>query len=299
MNSPNKTAGAPVRRRALLLAALGATAAGAAISAPPQAKAQGAPRGRMKTFAELPDWSGVWQAVEPMSGLFFDGASLKGRQAQPRNYPPFKPAWEASYAKFFAEVVMPGKYADPLTLGMPPGFPRFVSLPRQYQFILRPEAVWMTHERPDLRTIYTDGRGHPPDEILFASWMGHSIGHWEADTFVIDTVAMKGGVPIDRTGMVLSGQHRVTERMRKDASGILVNEVTIDDPVAFTKPWVVMRHYKRVEDKEPTIQDVSSLEFDRNPIVNGETTIILDAVYDENKPYPAAVQPFAAMAIPR
>lgn len=297
MKPPVEAGRSPVRRRGFLLAALGASAAGAAFSAAPEASAQARGR-RLKSFAELPDWSGVWRTADPMSGLFFDGASLKGRQENPRNYPPLKPAWEASYTRFFNEVVKTGKYADPLTLGMPPGFPRFVSLPRQYQFIVRPEAVWMTHERPDLRTIYTDGRGHPPEEILFNSWMGHSIGHWEGDTLVIDTVAMKGGVPLDRTGLVLSGQHRVTERMRKDASGVLVNQVTIDDPVAFTKPWVVMRRYTRVEEKEPTINDVPSLEFDRNPIVNGETTIILNAVYDENKPYPAAVQPFAAMEMP-
>lgn len=284
-------------RRALLLAAAGASAAGPAFPATPRPRARPPARGQ-KTFAELPDWSGVWRPVDPMGGLFFDGASLKGRQENPRNYPPLKPAWEASYTKFFNEVVKAGKYTDPLSLGMSPGFPRFVSLPRQYQFILRPEAVWMTHERPDLRTIYTDGRGHPPDEVLFNSWMGHSIAHWEADTLVIDTVAMKGGVPLDRTGLVLSGQHRVTERMRKDAFGVLVNQVTIDDPVAFTRPWVVMRHYKRAEEKEPTITEVPSVEFDRNPIVNGQTTIVLNAVYDETKPYPAAVQPFAAMEIP-
>jgi hypothetical protein len=294
MKSITSKGRAPLGRRKILLGALGAAAALPAASA---ARAE-APGCGPDAFAGLPDWSGVWRAVEPMSGLLFDGGRLKGGEDRPRNFPPLKPVWEASYTRFLDEVVKAGKFSDPLTLGLPPGMPRFVSLPRQYQFIVRPEAVWMTHERPDLRTIYTDGRDHPPEEILLNSWMGHSIGRWEADTLVIDTVAMRGGVPIDRTGLVLSGRHRVTERVRKNASGLLVNEVTIDDPVAFTRPWVVVRHYERVKERWPTINDVPSLEFDRNPIVDGETTIILDAVYDENRPYPEAVQPFAAMEIP-
>ena len=287
-------------RRALAAALITFCAAGlvgaGGVHAQPKAPAPPA-RAPLRSFAELPDWSGIWECADRMAGLIFDASTLKpgDNGLTARDYPPYRPDWEARYDAFLDRVVKTGKYVDPLNLALPPGFPRFVSLPRGYQFVLRPEQVWMTHERPDVRNIYTDGRGHPPDDELLPTWGGHSIGHWEGDTLVIDTVGMKPGVPLDRTGMVLSEMAHVVEHMRKVGPDLIEDRVTIDDPVAFTRPWTVVRGYRRIKDPNATMEDVPSLENNRNPVVNGQTQIILNSNYDPAKPYPAEVQPYAAM----
>ena len=86
------------------------------------------------------------------------------------------------------------------------------------------------------RIIYTDGRGHPED--LDTSLFGHSIGHWEGDTLVVETVGLSdetwmGG----QTTSIHSDQVHVIERWTREGDTISV-AMTVDDPVMFTKPWV-------------------------------------------------------------
>jgi hypothetical protein len=85
--------------------------------------------------------------------------------------------------------------------------------------------------------IYTDGRKHPED--LTPTYMGHSIGHWEGDTLVVDTVGFNdrgtvGGVPHPR-----SEKLHVTERYRRPDFGHLEIEFTIDDPGTYAKRWKI------------------------------------------------------------
>jgi len=248
---------------------------------------------RARAFAALPDWSGIWYGT----GTLFD-QSRGGRNpngiGNNRDFPPYNAAWEAKYSSFLERVVKPGKFVDPLTLGYLGGFPRIMAPARGLQFAVTPEQVWIVYERPDVRYIYTDGRGHPPDDELFPSWEGHSVGRWEGDTLVVDTIGIKGGIVIDRTGLVFSDEVHITERIHKTNENTLEDVLTIVDPVAFTRPWVVTRHYTRSGEKDPTMTNVSSLENNRNPIVNGETTVVLNATdFNPDDVYPADIKPFA------
>jgi hypothetical protein len=103
--------------------------------------------------------------------------------------------------------------------------------------------------------------------------MGHSVGHWEGDTLVVDTVSMKEGV-FDRTGAPHSDQVHVVERIKR-VGNQLVDDVTIEDPVAFTRPWHVVRHYDRAK-PETRIGDLYC-DSDRNPVVNGQVQVVLNA----------------------
>ena len=90
------------------------------------------------------------------------------------------------------------------------------------------------YDIPGYRQIYLDGRGHPKD--LEPSWTGHSVGTWEEDTLVIDTVGFN-----DKTWIGEAVPHtdklRVTTRLRRTDLGHLEIETTFDDPGAFKKPW--------------------------------------------------------------
>ena len=257
-----------------------------------------APKSTVREFASLPDWTGIWMGT---GGNVF--APTKGatnaNDPNARNYPPYKPEWEAAYKEFLDTVVSKGKFADPLTVGYPGGMMRMMTPARGLQFVLRPEQVWIVYERPDVRYIYTDGRPFPSPEELWPTFEGYSIGHWEGDTLVIETRSIRGGIPIDRTGAALSDSATVRERIRKVDARTLESQITIEDPVAFTRPWIVMKRYIKRDEDYPRMENVSSLENQRNPLVNGETQILLADKDDVTSPYPADFRRFAVPKFPQ
>jgi len=278
-----------------------AAAIAAGLYASPMTSAQSAPAGKatMRDFASLPDWTGIWMGT---GGNVFEttkGGPTNANDPNARDHPPYKPEWEAAYKEFLDTVVSQGKFADPLTVGYPGGMMRMMTPARGLQFVLRPEQVWIIFERPDVRYIYTDGRPFPPPEELWPTFEGYSIGRWEGDTLVIETRSIRGGIPIDRTGAALSDSATVLERIRKTDARTLESQITITDPVAFTRPWIVTRRYTKRDEQYPRMENVSSLENQRNPLVNGETKVILADQDDVTSPYSADFRRFAVPKFPQ
>ena len=87
------------------------------------------------------------------------------------------------------------------------------------------------------RQIFMDGRKHPEDPN--PTWYGHSVGHWEGDTLVVDSVGFNDKFWFDFAGHPHTEKLRVTERFRRPDLGHLEYDVTIDDPGAYTKPFVM------------------------------------------------------------
>ena len=92
---------------------------------------------------------------------------------------------------------------------------------------------------PSHRQVFLDGRDHPKDPNPM--WMGYSIGHWEGDTLVIDTVGFDDRSWLDNVGHPHTEMMRVVERFRRPDLGHLEIEFTIDDPGAYAKPWKIKR----------------------------------------------------------
>jgi hypothetical protein len=86
-------------------------------------------------------------------------------------------------------------------------------------------------------TIYTDGRTHPAASDLVPSYYGHSVGHWEGDTLVIDTVGFNERVWMNRDALPHTDRLHLIERVTRVDFNTLKYEVTIDDPGAYTAPW--------------------------------------------------------------
>jgi len=103
------------------------------------------------------------------------------------------------------------------------------------KFVQTPELIVILAEgTPSFRQIFLDGRGHPPGSN--PSWMGHSIGRWEGETLVVDTVDFndRGWTGVyPRTRML-----HLRERYRRSDYGHLEVRVTFDDPGVFEEPWV-------------------------------------------------------------
>jgi hypothetical protein len=138
---------------------------------------------RMKVMARLPNWSGLWN---PVGGLIFDPSTAdpKGNNAQQpgdRERPPYNPEWEAKY-KDKLDHTLAGYFTDPITNCLPHGMPRLMGgIPGPLELIVTPEQTWIIWEYgPQLRRIYTDGRGHLPVEERFDSWNGHVRSHRRA-----------------------------------------------------------------------------------------------------------------------
>ena len=121
---------------------------------------------------------------------------------------------------------------EPYTRCKPAGGARMVATAYGTDFIDVPEQkriyITQTGGPHSFRPIYMDGRPHPKD--LDPSYYGHSVGHWEGDTLVIDTVGFNERSWIDLRGMPTTEQLHLTERITRPDFNTLRYEITIDDP---------------------------------------------------------------------
>ena len=223
------------------------------------------------SWEDLPDWSGVW-AME--GGTVFDRASQTGEggsvTAGVREHPPYNQQWEAKYRENLA-LRDANRLPDPISnCGLPVGFPRLMNLPDVYEFAVTPEQVWfITENGPNILRIYTDGRGHPPPEERWGTYTGDSVGHWEGDTLVFDTLSLlaseEGPTILDRTGLILSDAAHIVTRMRKIDEDTIEAVMTIEDQKALTEPWVVTKRYNRLPDGTRAY-DYACAQNNRNPV---------------------------------
>jgi hypothetical protein len=131
---------------------------------------------------------------------------------------------------------------------VPTGMPRMM-LFGAFEVLVRPKSLGIvgTGGGLQVRNIWLDGRKHTPPEELFDSFGGESIGRWEGDTLVVDTVGIRP------TNQVLYGivapKLAVVERIRKTGRDTLEIVTTVSDPEVFTQPWVYTTNYKRTFEK--------------------------------------------------
>lgn len=124
---------------------------------------------------------------------------------------------------------------DPAYSCLPNGVPRvYAAVQAAMQIVELPGRVIVFYGR-NLRQIYTDGRPHPADHRPL--WMGHSIGKWDGDTFVVDTVDISDINWLDRMGHPHSDKLHLIERFRRVDDKTMQLNLTIDDPIAYTKTW--------------------------------------------------------------
>jgi hypothetical protein len=131
---------------------------------------------------------------------------------------------------------------DPEAHCLPTGVPRVAPYP--WRIVQDPPYGKATHlfflfegNIHSYRQIFMDGRGHPDD--LDPTWYGHSIGRWDGDTLVVDTVGFNDRFWFDFHGHPHTGQLHVIERYTRTNLGTLENEITIIDPGAYAKPFTV------------------------------------------------------------
>ena len=217
----------------------------------------------------------------------FDRASQTGQGIAltpgVREHPPYNAEWEARYQRNL-KLRDQSRLPDPIsTCGTPHGFPRLLNVPDAYEFVVRPEQTWiLTENGPNVMRIYTDGRPHPAPEDRWPTYTGDSVGHWEGDTLVIDTVSMRmsnypesGDTVLDRSGLLLSDAAHIVTRIRRLDEQTMDARILIEDPKALTKPWLVTKTYQRLPNGT-RVYDYACAENNRNPVdaATGRTLIL-------------------------
>ncbi len=206
-----------------------------AATAPAMAEAPN-PQARAEAFTRLPYWPGYWvseyAADTPISGVLvadpnrpprtFESLALWGNSAP----------WNDEGKRRVAEAMrtMGGRK------GLGWGFPLMMNASTPIQVLITPEEVLIVNAYNETRHIYTDGRPMPAAEDMWPTVTGTSIGHWEGDTLVIDTVMVTNPNVFFQGNPPLSEEAHYHERMRLDGD-TLRDEWTIEDPVTLSAPW--------------------------------------------------------------
>lgn len=253
----------------LTLAVATATRAGEAAQPPTM------PKGIPPKPARLPDghpnWTGFWVLPDGMLEVYRgpSGVTGPGLGPNPNTAPPPRtdgPVLKSPYKERYAETVKKaeqGLIPDVLALCFPPGMPRMMGAIYGLEILQTPNIISITSEwQAETRRIWMDLKAHPPADELDPTYAGHSIGHWEGDTLVVDTVGIREDVPIDRALSPHSPNMRIVERFTQTKPGYLTDVITILDPEVTDSPQVMTRTYRYRPDLR--LQEYNCLENNRN-----------------------------------
>jgi hypothetical protein len=180
------------------------------------------------------------QASKPAAAADLSGVWLV-ENFQPRIFPnggaPFTPWAEAKFKATDPQT------NDPNLACLPMGIPRFmIAVPYPMEILQMPTRVVIIHEGPQaMRQIYMN-RQHPKD--LDPTYSGDAIGKWEGDTLVVDTIGFNDKTWVDGAGLPHSEALHVVERIRRADHETLVDDITVEDPMAYTKPLTNRQVYK-------------------------------------------------------
>jgi len=185
--------------------------------------------------AALPDWSGTWfptgsKAADPNAGATPSAdpsvIQLTAKALAMRAAVKADPHWIENAARC-----------------VPRGMPSDMAPPNMaVEFLLSPERVTTIAENGFVRRIYTDGRRHPADpDPTFA---GNSVGRWEADTLVVDTIAITSDAEL-APQVYETGKTRIEERMRRISPDRFEIDGSVTDPDLLKRPWTYRQLFRR------------------------------------------------------
>lgn len=254
---------------------------------------------RARAFAQLPNWTGQWEIVgvtPDAQGGYSQSLAEVVRGMRKWGPPPYKPDARVAFEKAAAKVQEGSDAAangtDAPVAGLRAacsfGVPMLMLFsPLMFEVLTTPEETAMIFSGREIRHIYTDGRPHTPKDELWPTPWGDSIGHWEGQTLVVDTIDVSSPSAQDRGPSIVAGggdndevrliatlstEVHFIERIRMLDPNHLEDQMTIIDPKNFTAPWHVSRQYDRVTRIHRMVHEDCEGE-DRNPVVNGKFTV--------------------------
>ncbi len=215
-----------------ILAAL-AAAAIALNAGPVAAQDAAAQQARVEAFAKLPYWPGYWVSEQYQNTTIGGSAPPRPPGSPPLQRlngfnAPYNDEGKARQAE--AARTRPGRRADGW------GYPMMMDAATPFQVTITPEETVIINAYGESRHIYTDGRPLPPEDDLFPTVWGTSIGHWEGQTLVIETVQVQMPYTYFHGAPTFSEEAHYYERLHMDGDK-LVLDFRVEDPVTLTAPW--------------------------------------------------------------
>lgn len=222
-----------------------------------------APAAWCQSTANPPDFSGVYYPLNPFGpargpgrpgalpppargGRPTQSAPLSdGSQGRSPDAPSLTPEYMTKW-QLISKSRIAGSYEYDYTAKcLPPGMPAMMSMAYGMEVMQTKDKITFFSELNDaLRRVYLDGR-KPSQKVLDdPTYAGYSTGHWEGDTLVVDTVALNTNSFIE--GFTPhSEKMTVHERIRFNSPGLLEDHITVNDPIALTRPWETVKTYRR------------------------------------------------------
>lgn len=248
------------------------------LSAPAMADHHEEASDRVEQFAELPYWPGYWVS-ENQAGTTIGGiapAILEARETGefPDNYMNLRganAAWNEEGRRRIEEAraINAGRKATGW------GFPMMMDAATPIQFTITPEQVLIVNAYSEVRYVYTD-REMPDEFDLWPTVRGTSVGHWDGDTLVIETIMVRSPIEYFHGAPPFSEEARYVERIRMEGDR-LVSDVTITDPVTLEEPYVTQVSWVRDEGFDRMIE--IDWDNDRTGVdEDGVNTIEMEAV---------------------
>jgi hypothetical protein len=203
-------------------------------------------QGRRNTETRSPDITGAWERVG--AGTLPGGQGTDPLSPRPAPPPPLKPAfmkeWQASQ-QAAQEATAKGQPVGTNWVNcLPDGMPGMMQGPFPFEILERAGQITIIQESfTQVRRILLGRPSKAPDEVD-PTFFGYSVGRWEGDTLVVETVGIKEHVRYQNAPH--SNEMRIRERIRLVEPDLLVDEITIEDPVTFEKPWSFTFTYRRL-----------------------------------------------------
>lgn len=186
-------------------------------------------------LGKLPDWTGVWQP--DWSTLFASRAA---------SAPVLLPGPAKALADFNAAKAKGENLQTELANCVPPGMPQIMRMPYPIEFLYTAGKVVLVIEtESQVRHIYTDGRPLPDDPDPY--YNGWSVGHWEGDTLVVDTIGLNPKTSLI-AGVHPSEKAKIQERIHLIGPDKMAIQTTITDPEVLAQPFVMETNYLRRRD---------------------------------------------------
>jgi hypothetical protein len=232
-------------------------------------------------IAQLPDFTGVWEAPLGATQLVVSPAEAKEGHAKTTDHSkfpatsvqptlPLTPAWAAKVKDLEAHAAQDNVQANCVPYGMP----TIMTMPYPYEFLLTPGQVTIIGEEERMiRHIYTDGRPLPKDPD--PTFWGTSVGHWEGNTLVVESVGfspqtlMISTPPVtghDVVAVPHSDQMKIIERFQLLDPDTMQIKTTIIDPVALEHSYTTTRTMKRYPNW--TIDEYICQQNNRNSVTS-------------------------------
>jgi hypothetical protein len=216
-----------------------------------------------------PDFSGVYFPFNPNAAPAAPRgagtpprpvAVIDGRAGRPDTAPKLAPEYLARWEEMRKSRMAGSSETDPNANCLSAGMPGMMSMTYGMEVNHTKDKITIYGELNDVyRRIYLDGRKPQPRTLDDPTFAGYSVGHWEGDTLVVDTVAIREDTLLDLFSPH-SDRLTVQERIRFTAPGVLEDRLTATDPKALLEPFTQIRTYRKASPPNDELREFSCAE---------------------------------------